>query len=119
MYIKGMLNEPDLQPNAAINKWIQGILMFDFTLIHVLADRHKGPDALSQRPPTDNEPIKSDDDSWLDNIALHFSNLHIDPFSKCYITPYYNTPNQTLTKASCLAAWAPQEQMLTHKYNTS
>jgi hypothetical protein len=38
MYIKGMLNEPDLQPNAAINRWIQGILLFDFKLVHVLAD---------------------------------------------------------------------------------
>ena len=46
-HIKGMLNEPDLQPNAAINRWIQWILMFDFTLIHVAADKHKGPDALS------------------------------------------------------------------------
>ena len=24
-FIKGMLNEPDLQPNAVINQWIQGI----------------------------------------------------------------------------------------------
>ncbi|EPS93377.1 hypothetical protein FOMPIDRAFT_94700 [Fomitopsis schrenkii] len=23
-YIKGMLNEPDLQPNATLNRWIQG-----------------------------------------------------------------------------------------------
>ena len=38
MYIKGMLNEPDLQPNAAINRWIQGILLFDFKLVHVPAD---------------------------------------------------------------------------------
>jgi len=35
-FIKGMLNDPDLQPNAAINRWIQGILMFDFALVHVL-----------------------------------------------------------------------------------
>ncbi|KAI0349792.1 hypothetical protein OH77DRAFT_1367253, partial [Trametes cingulata] len=48
-YIKGMLNEPDLQPNATINRWIQGILMFDFKLIHVPAAQHKGPDALSRR----------------------------------------------------------------------
>ncbi|KAA1478919.1 hypothetical protein DENSPDRAFT_754094, partial [Dentipellis sp. KUC8613] len=48
-YIKGMLNEPDLQPNAAINRWIQGILMFDFTLVHVPAEKFKGPDALSRR----------------------------------------------------------------------
>jgi hypothetical protein len=116
MYIKGMLNEPDLQPNAAINRWIQGILMFDFTLVHVPADRHKGPDALSRRPPTDDKPIQSHDDSWLDNIALqtHFPSLHTDPFSKCYITPYHNTPDQTLPEAICLAARAPQERMLTH-----
>ncbi|KIK13953.1 hypothetical protein PISMIDRAFT_17632 [Pisolithus microcarpus 441] len=36
-YIKGMLNNPDLQPNATINHWIEGILLFDFKLIHVPA----------------------------------------------------------------------------------
>ena len=48
-YIKGMLNEPDLQPNATLNRWIQGILLFDFELVHVPAEKHKGPDALSRR----------------------------------------------------------------------
>ncbi|KAI0038541.1 hypothetical protein FA95DRAFT_1456289, partial [Auriscalpium vulgare] len=48
LYIKGMLNEPDLQPNAAINRWIQGILMFDFILVHVPAERFQGPDGLSR-----------------------------------------------------------------------
>ncbi len=48
-YIKGMLEAPDLQPNAAMNRWIQGILLFDFTLIHVPGARFKGPDALSRR----------------------------------------------------------------------
>ena len=69
-YIKGMLNEPDLQPNAAINRWIQGILMFHFKLIHVPAEKHKGPDALSRRPLAEGEVAEDDDDSWLDNIAL-------------------------------------------------
>ncbi len=69
-YIKGMLNEPDLQPNAAINRWIQGILMFDFALVHVPANRHKGPDALSRRPLAEGEIAEPDDDSWLDNIVL-------------------------------------------------
>lgn len=50
-YIKGMLNSPDLQPNAAINRWIQGILMFDFVLVHVPAERFRGPDALSRHYP--------------------------------------------------------------------
>lgn len=69
-YIKGMLNEPDLQPNAAINRWIQGILMFTFELVHVPAERHKGPDALSRRPRELNEIREDHDDSWLDEIVL-------------------------------------------------
>jgi len=69
-FIKGMLNEPDLQPNAVINRWIQGIKMFTFELVHVPAERHKGPDALSRRPLGEGEVIEEDDDSWLDNIAL-------------------------------------------------
>ena len=48
-YIKGMLNNPDIQPNAAMNRWIAGILTFDFTLKHVLAMNHQGPDGLSRR----------------------------------------------------------------------
>ena len=49
-YIKGMINNPDLQPNATINRWIAGILLFSFTLIHVPARHHSGPDGLSRRP---------------------------------------------------------------------
>ncbi|KAI0370314.1 hypothetical protein BV20DRAFT_944325 [Pilatotrama ljubarskyi] len=60
-YIKGMLKEPDLQPNATINRWIQGILMFDFKFIHLPAAQHKGPDALSQRPLGKEEEIEDDD----------------------------------------------------------
>ena len=65
-----MLNEPDLQPDAVINRWIQGIEMFTFELVHVPAERHKGPDALSRRPLGEGEVIEEDDDSWLDEIAL-------------------------------------------------
>lgn len=69
-YIRGMLNDPDLQPNASINRWIQGILLFDFELVHVPATKFKAPDALSRRPVAEGEVIKTDDDSWLDDIAL-------------------------------------------------
>jgi len=44
-----MLNEPDLQPNTVINRWIQGIKMFTFELVHVPAEQHKGSDALFRR----------------------------------------------------------------------
>ena len=33
-YIKGMLNNPEAGPNATINRWIEKILMFHFTLRH-------------------------------------------------------------------------------------
>ena len=45
--------------------------MFDFTLVYVLAEWHKGPDALSQQPLVEREVIEPDDDLWLDNIALY------------------------------------------------
>ncbi|KAG2074263.1 hypothetical protein BDR04DRAFT_1008415, partial [Suillus decipiens] len=46
-YIKGMLNNPDIHPNAAINHWIVRISLFDFTLKHILGSKHAGPDGLS------------------------------------------------------------------------
>ena len=47
-FIKGMLNNLDIQPNAAINRWIAGILLFDFDLVHIPTDKHTGADGLSR-----------------------------------------------------------------------
>ena len=71
-YIKDMLNNPDLQPNATLNRWIAGILLFDFTLIHVPGSQHKGPDALSRRPPAEDDSEVEDDneDDWFEE-AYH------------------------------------------------
>ena len=67
-YVKGMINNPDLQPNATINQWIAGILLFHFKLCHISADRHTGPDGLLRRPPLDDDPPDMDDfKDWLDN----------------------------------------------------
>lgn len=69
-YIKGMINNPDLQPNASINRWIAGILLFEFELIHVPAERHKGPDGLSRRPRADEDPDEEDDyEDWIDEAG--------------------------------------------------
>lgn len=46
-YIKGMINNPDFQPNVAINCWITSILLFDFKLQHVLGKDHSPVDGLS------------------------------------------------------------------------
>lgn len=48
-YLKGMLENPEMGPNATINRWIDNILMFHFELRHV-AGKTFGPDGLSRRP---------------------------------------------------------------------
>ena len=72
-YIKGMINNPDIQPNATINRWIAGILLFDFKLRHVAAKDHTSADGLSRRRDSPDDP-KEDNNSeeWIDN-AYAFS----------------------------------------------
>jgi len=70
-YIKGMLNKLDLHSNAAINRWIAAILMFDFELVHVPGTKHKGPDGLSRRRVADSEEKEEgieEAESWIDEI---------------------------------------------------
>ena len=47
-YIRGMLKNLDIQPNATINRWIATILLFNFKLVHMPASKHHGLDSLSQ-----------------------------------------------------------------------
>jgi len=69
-YIKGMLNNPDIQPNAAVNHWIAGILLFDFSLKHVPGPKHTGPDGLSRRrrAPEDEDFNKEDSEEVEEEI---------------------------------------------------
>jgi len=123
-YIKGMLNEPDLQPSAAINRWIQGILMFDFKLIHVPAERHKGPDALSRRGLAENEIAEDDDDSWLDDIALlMLIPTHYFPPFPIHSSHTHQHYSYTISlqdniapSFQCLTARATQENMIQNIY---
>jgi hypothetical protein len=63
-----------VQPNATINRWIAAILLFDFKLVHIPADKHKGPDGLSRREPVegeDDDDNNEDPEDWIDNaLAL-------------------------------------------------
>ena len=76
-YIKGMLRNLDLAPSASINRWIVSILMFHFTLVHVLGTHH-GPDGLSRRrpQPDDKEEPADDFEDWVDQVNgfMHFIN---------------------------------------------
>jgi hypothetical protein len=71
-FICGMLNNPDCQPNATINRWIAAIHLFDFKLVHIPAEKHHGPDGLSRRAPVEGEDADEDDpEDWIDaTLAL-------------------------------------------------
>ena len=60
-YIHGMLNHPEMGPNATINRWIEKILMFHFELRHV-AGKTFGPDGLSRRDKQPGDEIYADDE---------------------------------------------------------
>jgi hypothetical protein len=93
-YIKGMINNPDLQPNVTINRWIAGILLFSFKLIHVSMLKHKGVDGLSRRPPVEEDPMEDGDyEDWID-CAYLFS---IALLNDCIYRIYGNMHNMCFT----------------------
>jgi hypothetical protein len=120
-YIKGMLNEPDLQPNAAINRWIQGILMHDFTLVHVSATQFKGPDALSRRECAEDEEFIVHDDSWLDDIALSVFTPYHSQFENFHFSTPNSPPKSGLSATVLSFELSRQEQLLleAHKFLTT
>lgn len=65
-YLKGMLDHPGMGPNATINRWIEEILMFHFTLKHV-PGKTFGPDGLSRRPIQPGDPVYPDREIEYDN----------------------------------------------------
>ena len=58
-FVKGMINNPNVQPNATINCWIAAMLLFDFKIRHVPADKHTGADRLSRRPRIPTRSLKN------------------------------------------------------------
>jgi len=66
-YICSMLKNPDIQPNATINRWIAAILLFDFNLVHMPAAKHHRPNGLSRREPADDKSEDDDPKEWIDN----------------------------------------------------
>ena len=66
-YIKGMINNPDIQLSAMINQWISSILLFDFKLKHVPGKDHASADRLSCRLQAPEDPIEDNDhEDWID-----------------------------------------------------
>ena len=56
-----------IQPGAAVNRWIVGIKLFHFDLVHVPGKMHDAPDGLSHCTQSPKDPITDMDlDDWLD-----------------------------------------------------
>ncbi|KAJ8463434.1 hypothetical protein ONZ45_g17581 [Pleurotus djamor] len=69
-YIKDMINNPDILPNAAMNRWVAAILTFTFSLRHVPAKDHTAPDGLSRRRRLPQDSIDDEDvESWIDEAC--------------------------------------------------
>ncbi len=58
-YIKGMLNNPGMGPNATINRWIEDILMFHFMLRHIQGATFPA-NGLSRRDPQPGDEVYPD-----------------------------------------------------------
>ena len=90
-YVKGMINNPDLQLNATINRWIAGILLFHFEICHITANRHTGSDGLSRCPPADTDPPEDDNfEDWLDDsysFCITYSMTEPCPLSPRLLLP--------------------------------
>jgi len=66
VFICRMLNNPNIQPNTTINRWITVILLFDFKLVHIPAKKHHGPDGLSRHEPVEGEDAKEGNpEDWI------------------------------------------------------
>ena len=106
-YVKGMINNPDLQPNATINRWIAGILLFHFKLVHISADKH----SQAEEDPLDEDHIED----WLDDVysfAIELLNEHPYPelyahqLEECYshvFLPVYHSRNTSHANSHILA----------------
>ena len=115
-YVKGMLTNPDLVPGAAANHWIQGIKLFDFELVHVPADRHHGPDALSRRPLTEEDLRVDHNDSWLDDIVL-FILTPLSQNSSFFLGIKGPFELEARSELSCFKAQKRQDEMIQAVYD--
>jgi len=89
-----MINNPDMQPNTSINRWIAGILLFNFKLVHVPATKHTGADGLSRRPPSEDDPdITEDHEDWLDNAYSFSVQLLNDHYHLSASSPSISVPH--------------------------
>jgi len=110
--IKGMLDNPDLTPNASMNRWIIAIRMFHFELVHVPGILH-GPDGLSRRPSQlDDAPDEEDGEEFEDWINQVYGFVqHINPHPTVYL-PLSSTSLSTLVQSEIVEPTVPSNRII-------
>jgi len=77
-----------------VNRWIVGIKLFQFKLVHVPGHLDTGPDGLYWHATSPNDPVEEDDaDDWL-NKAMSFTIVLMNSWlswSSKLNTPYHLT----------------------------
>ena len=71
--IIGMIQKVDPSTDKVTNRWIEDILGYHPTIVHVPAHKHKAPDALSRRRFTSEDRedrYKDDPDGWSDTKVM-------------------------------------------------
>jgi len=71
-YILGMINNPDCHPNAAMNRWITAILMFQFKLVHIPGKSFHGLDRLSRRRRSEEDKDEDGEEAenWVEDLLM-------------------------------------------------
>jgi hypothetical protein len=104
-YLKGMLNNLDIQPNATINLWIAGILLFDFKLVHVPMIHHTAADGLSRLLPAPEDPPEMDDfEDWIDDSYRFF--MELANWRPSHLFPSTLTMHPLFTEIICPSVFA-------------
>jgi hypothetical protein len=76
-YLKGMVNNPDRIPDAATNRWIAGIRLFQFEWRHIPGKAHAVADGLSRRRQAENDQAEDPEakEEWLDKTYGFYTNV--------------------------------------------
>ena len=61
-----MVNKPDMMPSIPGNRWLAFIQLFDYEIVHISAERHKGPDRLLRRRRNNDDSSDSDPEMEAD-----------------------------------------------------
>jgi len=117
-YIKGMINNSDIQPNATINRWISAILLFNFQLRHVPGHAH-GPDGLSRCPQAPEDPaVEEDYEEWIDlaNSFLYKNTMAL--ITSCTNSSYPDIPQWIVYTSTYAIEFLNKELNMSYLENT-